>query len=99
MRLCSIDTNARGTCSAAAEEYIQNAKRTWAIWIGIGDYETQTFDLVGYTQESATVYTDVTAPDMTGQPYLQSVAYVDKHPQVCCRTINMCRFSIVCVVV
>lgn len=68
--------------SAAAEEYIQNAKRTWAMWVGIGDYETQQFDLVGYRQTDAVVYTDVTAPSMTGQPYLESVAYVDKHPQV-----------------
>jgi len=66
---------------AAAEAYIQNAKRTWGMWVGIGDYETQVFDLVGYTQASATVYTDVTAPAETGQPYLESIAYVDKHPQ------------------
>jgi len=69
------------TSRAAAEEYIQNAKRTWGMWVGIGDYETQTFDLVGYTQADATVYTDVTAPAETGQPYLEHVAYVDKHPQ------------------
>lgn len=51
------------------------------MWIGIGDYSTMQFDLVGYTQNSSTVYTDVTMPSMTGQPYLESVCYVDKHPQ------------------
>jgi hypothetical protein len=65
----------------AAETYIQNAKRTWGMWVGIGDYETQTFDLVAYRQEDAVVYTDVTTPSLTGQPYMENIAYVDKHPQ------------------
>jgi hypothetical protein len=66
-----------------AEAYLQQANRTWAIFVGIGDYETNVFDLVGYQQASAVVYTDVTMPSVTGQPYLESIAYVDKHPQVC----------------
>lgn len=40
------------------------------------------FDLVGYRQKDANVYDDVTMPSMTGQPYIESIAYVDKHPQV-----------------
>eukprot|EP01034_Spumella_vulgaris_P039666 gene39666-49015_t len=67
---------------AAAEDYIQKAARTWGMWVGIGDYETQTFDLVTYRQEDAIVYTDVTTPSITGQPsYFEHVVYVDKHPQ------------------
>ena len=66
---------------AQAEEFLQSVPRTWAIWIGIGDYETQQFDLVGYSQKESIPYTDVTAPTMTGQPYFESIAYVDKHPQ------------------
>eukprot|EP01034_Spumella_vulgaris_P044886 gene44886-55861_t len=66
---------------AAPEDYIQKAARTWGMWVGIGDYETQTFDLVTYRQEDAIVYTDVTTPSITGQPYFEHVAYVDKHPQ------------------
>lgn len=66
---------------AAAEAYLEQVNRTWAIWIGIGDYETLTFDLVGYQQSSSIAYTDVTMPNMTGQPYIPYVAYVDKHPQ------------------
>ena len=65
-----------------AETYVQNAHRTWAMWIGIGDHETNVFDLVGYTMDAADVYTDVTMPSMTGQPFIESIAYVDKHPQV-----------------
>ena len=60
---------------------MQKVSRTWAIWIGIGDYESQIMDLVGYTQQQVVVYTDETMPSMTGQPYLESIAYVDKHPQ------------------
>lgn len=67
--------------SADAEAYLQKLSRTWGIWIGIGDYETQKFDLVAYRQTDANVYNDVTAPSMTGQPFLDSIAYVDKHPQ------------------
>lgn len=66
---------------AEAEAYLEQAHRTWAIWIGIGDFETKVLDLVGYEENSVEVYTDVTAPTMTGQPYLESIAYVDKHPQ------------------
>ena len=64
-----------------AETYMQSIKRTFAIWVGVGDFESQKFDLVGYTEKAATVYTDETMPKMNGQPYLKSIAYVDKHPQ------------------
>lgn len=66
---------------ADAEKYMKDAARTWAMWVGVGDFATQSFDLVGYKQSSLEVYTDETAPSMTGQPYLESIAYVDKHPQ------------------
>jgi hypothetical protein len=64
-----------------AEKHLQEVKRTFAIWIGIGDYATQKMDLVGYLEESAIAYTDETMPSMTEQPYIESVVYVDKHPQ------------------
>jgi hypothetical protein len=66
---------------ADAEAYMQNVKRTFAMWVGAGDYETQQFDLIGYKEDSAMVYNDVTMPSMTGQPFIENVAYVDKHPQ------------------
>jgi len=47
----------------------------------VGDYETQQLDLVGYRQSEVGIYTDVTMPALTGQPYLEHIAYVDKHPQ------------------
>jgi hypothetical protein len=64
-----------------AENILQAANRTWAIFIGVGDYESNTLDIVGYKQDSSVAYTDVTMPSMTGQPYLENIAYVDKHPQ------------------
>ncbi|GMI01704.1 hypothetical protein TrVE_jg7174 [Triparma verrucosa] len=64
-----------------AEEYLSNVDRTWSIWLGIGDYASQKFDLVGYKQDSSTVYTDSTINVETGQDYIQDVCYVDKHPQ------------------
>lgn len=66
---------------ADAEAYVQTIPRTWGMWIGVGDYESQTFDLIGYEQSSATAYTDVTMPAETGQPFLENICYVDKHPQ------------------
>jgi len=64
-----------------AEAYVNSIPRTWAIWIGIGDYKSQKLDLVGYQQSSVVTYNDVTMPSMTGQPFISEVAYVDKHPQ------------------
>lgn len=64
-----------------AEAYMASAHRTWGIWLGIGDFETQEMDIVGYQQASSIPYTDVTMPAQTGQPYLENIVYVDKHPQ------------------
>lgn len=64
-----------------AVAYLQSIPRTWAMWIGVGDFASQELNLVGYKEESATAYTDVTMPPMNGMPYLESIAYVDKHPQ------------------
>lgn len=64
-----------------AESYLQSIMRTFAIFIGIGDYETQKFDLVTYKRQAATVYTDETITDVTSQPSIEDVCYVDRHPQ------------------
>ena len=64
-----------------AVAYMQEAKRTWAMWIGVGDYNSQQLDLVGYKEDSAIAYNDKTMPTMNGQPFINAVAYVDKHPQ------------------
>ncbi len=76
---------------ADAEQMVQAANRTWAIFICVGDYETNSLDIIGYKQDSAVAYTDVTMPSVTGMPYLESVCYVDKHPQVCMHTLFFVR--------
>lgn len=64
-----------------AEMYVNSIRRTWGMWVGVGDFESQELDLIAYRREDAIPYTDVTTPSMTSQPYLESVAYVDRHPQ------------------
>lgn len=65
----------------SAEDYMRNITRTWAIFMGVGDYETQEMDIVGYREADFHAYTDVTMPAVTLQPYMESLVYVDKHPQ------------------
>lgn len=64
-----------------AEAYVQSVDRTWAIFIGVGDFSSQKFDIIGYRQSDATVYNEETMPTVTGQPPMESLVYVDKHPQ------------------
>ena len=64
-----------------AEAYVNSVNRTWAIFIGVGDFSSQKLDIIWYKQESAVAYTDVTMPSVTEQPYIESVCYVDSHPQ------------------
>ena len=49
--------------------------------MGVGDFASQKMDIVGYLEEGATPYDDVTMPSNTGMQYIESVVYVDKHPQ------------------
>jgi len=64
-----------------AEAYMASVRRTWAMYVGVGDFETQQMDIVVYQQASSIPYTDVTMPSVTSQPYLQNIVYVDKHGQ------------------
>ena len=64
-----------------AVDYVKSIKRTWSVWLGIGDYESGKLDLIGYRQADVNVYNDETTPTMTGQPAIPNVAYIDKHPQ------------------
>lgn len=65
----------------AAEDYMRQANRTWSVFLGIGDYETQQMDICGYREDDFHAYTPETMPDVTGQQYFDSLVYVDKHPQ------------------
>lgn len=59
----------------------QAAKRTWSVWLGLGDFHSQEFTAMLYDQASATPYDDTTLPTLTNQTAFKHVAYIDKHPQ------------------
>jgi len=61
--------------------YMQTVPRTWAMWVGVGDYASQQLNLVAYKEQSAIAYNDQTMEPMNGQPIIPEVCYVDKHPQ------------------
>lgn len=48
---------------------------------GVGSFADQKLDIIGYKHESAIAYTDVSMPSMTGQPFIDSIVYADKHTQ------------------
>jgi len=56
------------------------ANRTWAIFLGVGDFSGN-FDVLGYRNSDLSVHDDVSLPNVTGAPMIEHVAYVDKHPQ------------------
>lgn len=64
-----------------AEKFAQDSKRTWAMFMGLGDFASQKFDLVAYRMQDANVYDDTNIHEITSMPVLKDVAYVDKHPQ------------------
>jgi hypothetical protein len=64
-----------------AVEIAQNASRTWSVWLGVGDYASQSFVAMNYQMKSAKPYDDKTLPSLTNQTAFPGVAYIDKHPQ------------------
>mmetsp|Transcript_5090 Transcript_5090/g.6452 ORF Transcript_5090/g.6452 Transcript_5090/m.6452 type:complete len:480 (+) Transcript_5090:59-1498(+) len=66
----------------SGEDYMRNdVNRTWSVFLGVGDYETQEMDIVGYRAKDFHAYTPETMPAVTTQPYMEDLVYVDKHPQ------------------
>jgi hypothetical protein len=59
----------------------QNASRTWSVWLGVGDYASQSFLAMNYKMASADAYDDKSLPSLTNQTAFEDVAYIDKHPQ------------------
>lgn len=64
-----------------AVEIAQKANRTWTVWLGVGDFTSQSFVAMKYEMASATPYDDKTLPAETNQTAFPGVAYIDKHPQ------------------
>lgn len=61
--------------------YMQSQPRTWSMWVGVGDYASQKLNLVAYKEGSLQALDDQTMTTLNGQPIINSIAYVDKHPQ------------------
>jgi hypothetical protein len=67
---------------STAEAYMRaDPSRTWAVFLGVGDYATQKLDIVGYRDADLHAYTPETMPAVTGMPEMSELVYVDKHPQ------------------
>lgn len=64
-----------------AVQIAQTAKRTWGVWLGVGDYASQEFTAMLYQEVSAVAYDDHTLPSLTNQTEFEGVAYLDKHAQ------------------
>ena len=57
-----------------AEKIINDATRTWGVWLGLGAADSQRFRAVNYTRASAPSFDDTTLPSLTGQTPIDSVA-------------------------
>jgi len=59
----------------------ERAKRTWSVWLGIGDQSSQAFNAILYDKAEALALNDTSLPPLTNQTYFPDVVYIDKHPQ------------------
>mmetsp|Transcript_42390 Transcript_42390/g.102013 ORF Transcript_42390/g.102013 Transcript_42390/m.102013 type:complete len:472 (-) Transcript_42390:196-1611(-) len=66
---------------AAAEDIIHDAKRTWHVYLGLGDSTTQEFDVVGYAWKQTKTWTNADIANLTNQTHIKDVTYVDMHVQ------------------
>jgi len=63
----------------AALNRIYNARRTCAIWVGLGDGAT--FRALQYSYEFVNVFSDKNFPEYEGHPTFPGVVYIDKRTQ------------------
>jgi hypothetical protein len=61
--------------------YAQKARRTWAVFLGVGDSASQSFRALGSREADLTVVSPDNNKDITNQTSLADVVYIDKHPQ------------------
>jgi hypothetical protein len=61
--------------------FTQSITRTWAIFIGLGDFASQTFNAVGYRAKDLQVFDAQNISQVTHQEVIENVVYIDKHPQ------------------
>lgn len=60
---------------------IEDSKRTCSIWVGLGDSQSNEMNIIQYSHENATVYSNENFPYYTDHPDIKDTIYVDKHVQ------------------
>ncbi len=65
----------------AALAYAQSVKRTWAVFLGVGDFETQQFRALAYRAQDVNAYAPNNISEITHFQTIADVVMVDKHPQ------------------
>jgi len=66
---------------ADAEQIIADAKRTWHVYLGLGDSETMDFDVVGYAWKQFKLWNNSDLFNFTGTERIQDVTFLNKHVQ------------------
>jgi len=64
-----------------AIQSMQEAERTCAIFVGVGDSQSNQMDVIEYSFENVTVWNGTDYPVYNGHPYIKDVIYVDKYVQ------------------
>lgn len=64
-----------------AYERIQEARRTCAIFVGLGDSKTNQFRAVEYSHTYLDIFSDKDYPDYKNHPRMDGLVYIDKHFQ------------------
>ena len=66
---------------ADAISFAQHIKRTWAVFVGVGDSASQRFTAMGYREKDLEVFDPANISTVTHMPVVDDVVYIDKHPQ------------------
>jgi len=69
------------TTKEDAEDLIMSAKRTWHVYLGLGDSTSMNFDVVGYSQAKVKVWTHDALPLQTNESSIKDVSFLDMHVQ------------------
>lgn len=67
--------------TSAAMNRILHAQRTCAIFVGLGDSDTNQFRAVEYSHDTINIYSDKSFPRYPGHPGAMGLVYIDKHFQ------------------
>lgn len=67
--------------TSAAMNRIIHAQRTCAIFVGLGDSDTNQFRAVEYSHDIINMYSDVSYPRYPAHPGAKGLVYIDKHFQ------------------